>query len=245
MWHHKTVLETLAELESEEAKGLSQSEAAERLKRWGQNVLPEQQGDGAFRLLLRQLASPLVYILLIGATLTVWLGAFEDAIFITLAVAVNIGVGFWQEYRSSNILKALKRIVPMRAFVRRDWSVRELDARTLVPGDIIILKAGSLVPADARIIESRSLSVNEASLTGESMPVLKETLLIHKDAPLADRRNMVFMGTVIMRGEGLAVTVHTGALTEIGRISALTQEARHVTSPLKASMASLSRSIAL
>src|SRR3989344_7220581 len=245
MWHHKTVSETLGELESDEGKGLSREEASRRLKRYGSNILPERKEDGVFQLLLRQLISPLVYILLIGAALTLWLGAFEDAIFITLAVVVNISVGFWQEYHSSNILKALKRIVPMRAFVCRNWSVSEIDARTLVPGDIIILKAGSLVPADARIIEVHSLSVNEASLTGESMPVVKETLLIHEDAPLPDRRNMVFMGSVVVRGEGRAVVTHTGALTEIGRISALTQAARHVTSPLKASMASLSQIIAL
>ncbi len=245
MWHHKTVSKTLAELESDEGKGLSNEEASRRLKRYGSNILPERKEDGAFRLLLRQLVSPLVYILLIGASLTLWLGAFEDAIFITLAVVINIGVGFWQEYRSSNILKALKRIVPMRAFVRRNWEVHELDAHTLVPGDVIILKAGSLVPADARIIEVQSLSVNEASLTGEGMPIVKETLLIHEDAPLADRRNMVFMGSVIVRGEGLAVVVHTGALTEIGRISALTQAAAHAVSPLKAGMTTLSRIIAL
>lgn len=246
MWHLLSSEETLRKLRTKAEKGLSHAEAVERLAHEGKNVLPEGKETHWWNFLLRQFKSPLVYILLIGALLSSILGELVDVGVIILAVFANVAVGFWQEYRSSNILEKLRAIIQVRTVVIRDGAAHEIDAEDLAPGDIILLKSGNKVPADARILSCRHLEINEALLTGESSPVHKiSESLQDPDIPLGDRRNMAYMGTIIVSGEGTAVVVETGAQSEIGKIALLTQKTEDDPTPLQQRIGRLGKLIAL
>ena len=246
MWHHLELEEVLDRFSVDVAKGLENAEAEKRRGQYGFNVLPRGKKKTWWRFLLRQFKSPLVYILVIGAILTAWLGEYIDTSVILLAVAVNVAVGFWQEFRSNNILEHLQKIVKVSAYVIREGETHEVEAATLVPGDIILLKSGIKVPADARLVSSSDLEINEAILTGESAPVKKSSdRLATKDLPVGDRKNMVHMGTVIEKGEGRAVVVATGGDTEIGTIALLTQSAEDAPTPLQERIGKLGQKISI
>jgi Ca2+-transporting ATPase len=243
MWHDSAVKETLAQLKTNESSGLSEDEVLLRLEKEGTNILPREKKKAWWQLFLSQFKNPLVGILLVAAIITALLKEWTDTTVIMVVVILNSIIGFWQEFRSSNILEKLQRLITVKARVMRDGKIREIDAEKLVSGDIIILKTGMKVPADARIIICRELETNEALLTGESSPVKKKDKTLLEKTPLADRINMVFMGTVVETGEAKAVVVATGAKTEIGQIAKLTQAAEEEKTPLQEKLGRLGKII--
>jgi len=227
-WHTRSAEETLSALGSDAARGLGEEEARRRLSAQGPNELVEQGRKGPLRILLRQFLSLMVGLLVGAAAVSgVLLGEWEDALVIMVIVVLNALLGFWQEYRAERALEALKAMSRPLAKVRRDGQVRELPGRELVPGDVVLLEAGSLIPADARLLESANLKAQEAALTGEAEAVEKRTsALSEAELPLGDRRNMVYMGTAVTYGRASAVVVATGMSTELGRIAGLLEETR-------------------
>jgi len=221
--------------------GLSRAEYKKKLLEYGPNELPKETGFKALAFLWGQVQSPLVYILLIAAVLAFFAGEKLDTIIIVASVILNVGIGFYQEYSSSQILKRLAEKVKVMAYVKRGGNIKEVEAAELVQGDVIFLKNGMKVPADARLFRAKDLFANEALLTGESAPVKKEIEKIEGEKVVGDRKNMVFMGSAVERGEGDAVVVKTGRQTEIGQIATLTEESDEEMTPLQERMAKLGK----
>lgn len=213
--------------------GLSENEAFLRLKRYGLNKLPEEKPISKFSLFLKQFKSPLVFILVIAGVITLFLKDFSDSIIIWLIIVFNAFIGFFQENKTNQILMALKKSVTKRAHIIRDGNEKEVESQYLVPGDIIVLEPGYYVPADGRLISSSFLKVNEASLTGEWWPIKKTTNLVLPETALFERENMVYMGTLVEEGRGLAVVVATGAETEIGKIAKTAKEIKEAQTPFQ------------
>jgi potassium/sodium efflux P-type ATPase len=237
-WHALAAGRVLQELNSN-PEGLSPAEAQSRLARYGANRVQRSRGEGPFRILLRQLATPLVYILVVSATAAVLLGKVTDAAVILAVVFINTLVGFVQELRAGQAIEALSRMVPVKATIRRADDSLEVPADQIVPGDVVILQAGDRVPADLRLLEVDNLHVEEAALTGESLPVAKHDAPVPPDAPIGDRRSMAFGGTLVTAGTATAVAVATGNRTELGRISELLAETTAVETPLTRRLATL------
>jgi Mg2+-importing ATPase len=206
------------------ARGLPSAEAADRLRRYGANSVEEQRRVTALRLLLRQFESPLVLILVFGASISMVLRDWVDASIILAIVLGSTLLGFAQEYRASAAVAALRRRLALTVQVIREGTVQTIAASALVPGDVIQLAAGNLVPADGVILDARDFLVTEASLTGESFPVEKQRGVLPADAPLAGRTNCVFLGTSVRSGTATALVVKTGRNTAFGSIAARLQE---------------------
>ncbi|OGZ03388.1 MAG: hypothetical protein A2430_00855 [Candidatus Liptonbacteria bacterium RIFOXYC1_FULL_36_8] len=218
-WHTKTVPEVLLALDSRE-HGLTKEEATERFQKYGLNKLPEGKVDGLLLIFFRQFQSPLIYILFAAAGIVFAMGEVIDASIIFAVLLFNAIVGTIQEGKAQNTLLALKKFAETSATVLRDGKEIIVPDIEVMLGDIIILQEGEKVPADARIIFGNTLKVDEASLTGESEPVTKTNTVVPADnLPVADQKNMVFKGTHILSGSGMAVVVATGLVTEIGKIA--------------------------
>lgn len=224
-WHLKDAGAIAAELETSAEVGLASRAAREKLQRYGANALSETPPRSGLSILLDYFKSVPVALLAAAAGLSLVTGGVADAVVIMGVVALNAALGYATESQSERIIHSLKHLVKPSAFVIRDGNLVEISAQEIVPGDILVLKPGSYVPADARLIEADRLSVDESALTGESIPVTKtpETLT-RPDAPLAERTNMVYMGTIVTGGQGLAVVVATGQNTEMGTIQTLVGE---------------------
>ncbi len=220
-WHSLSLEKIKEELSANLTEGLKETEVKERHRVFGFNALPEEKPKSQFRIFLEQFKSPLIYILVIAGGFTLFLKDFTDSIVIFGIVFLNAAIGFFQERKTSKILAELKKIIKEKAHVIRDGNEKEIDASELVPGDIFVIEAGSRVPADGRLITSYSLKINEAVLTGEWLA--KETLTdkLPGDTPLADRSNMVYLGTIVEEGKGVAVATTIASRTEIGKISQL------------------------
>ncbi len=240
-WHTIPLTEVFSATKSDK-NGLSSSEATQRLKESGRNTLPQEKPYSKIRLFLRQFNSPLMYILLTTVFISFSLKHYSDSIFIIVVLLINTTVGFYQENKANQSLAALKRMVKIRARVLRDGYEKEIDSEELVAGDIVLLKSGDKVPADGRIIESKGLKVNEASLTGESQSVEKKIVdLLPENAPLPERSNMVFMGTIIEEGRAIAIITATGINTQIGEVVSLLKETKERRTPLQKKVITLSR----
>ncbi|MEK7133701.1 MAG: HAD-IC family P-type ATPase [Patescibacteria group bacterium] len=241
-WYARSVPAVLDELHSGEL-GLSAVEAARRLKEFGPNALPEKRPDPIAVLFIRQFQSPLIYILLAASTAVFFMGEVVDASIILAVLIFNAIVGTIQEGKAQNTLRALKDLVETKAIVLRGEKEVILSDHGIVPGDIILLQEGAKVPADARIIRAQNLRVDGSSLTGESEPADKiEGVLTAKNLQVADQTNMLFKGTNVVAGNGLAVVVATGLSTEIGKI-AKEISAVDTDVPLKSNVRHLSRAI--
>ncbi len=223
------------------AQGLSQSEAASRLTRDGPNELRQKEPPGAARLLLEQFKSPVIWVLLAACGVSVALGHVFDAIAIGTIVVVNAVIGFFQEYRAERALLALRSLTAPHAKVVRDGAVKQVPAREVVEGDLLVLEAGDLVPADARLCEAHQLAANEATLTGESMPAQKSTAAAAPGAPLAERQDTIFMGTAIATGTGRALVAATGMKTELGRVAHLLATVEETETPLQSRLTRVSQ----
>ncbi len=224
-------------------QGLSTKEAAKRLAKGSLNKLPESKKWSPVLSFIRQFKSPLVYILLAAGIISWFLKEYVDTQVILAAVLINAIVGFIQENKANKTLEQLKKISVFRAIVRRDGVDQEIDGLSLVPGDILILRAGDKVPADARVFATIDLEVNEAVLTGESLPVFKNSKSVAKDLALADRKSMVYAGTYIVGGSGQAVVVSSGRQTEFGQLADLISKTESEQTPLQKKLGDLSRLI--
>jgi Mg2+-importing ATPase len=201
------------------SRGLTSSEAKQRLTRYGANLLKPRKRAGVLFLFLAQFKSPIILILLGAAVLSFFVRDPTDALIILGIILLSSLLGFWQEHRATNAVESLLAKVQTEAEVTRDGEYKEIFAGEIVPGDVVTMKAGDVVPADCLVLESKDLFANEATLTGETFPVDKVAETLSPDTPLARRRNCLFMGTHIVSGTGVAVVVHTGRDTEFGRIS--------------------------
>lgn len=231
-WHSLSAKEVLSKF-SVSVDGLSQVEVERRRKKFGNNSLPTEKRLSRVKILLFQFRSPLVYILLIASFISLWLNEKLDALVIAIAIFINVIIGFIQEDKANRALEQLKKMVERRAWVIRGGKQRNINVEEIVPGDIVILEEGVRVPADGRIIEASNLSINEAGLTGESMPVSKSHKTLSKLVVLPERKNMVYMGTLVVSGRGFFIATETGLRTHFGEIAKLVKETKEESTPLQ------------
>ena len=212
--------------------GLDTPEAAHRLERHGANALTPAKTRGPLGRLAAQFHNVLIYVLILAAGITALLGHWLDTGVILGVVLINALIGFIQEGKAEKALASIRQMLSQKATVRREGHILTLAAEQLVPGDVILLQPGDKVPADARIFRARNLKVEEAILTGESLPVDKNTAAVGHDAAIGDRRGMSLSGTLVVAGQGEAVVTATGDDTEIGRISGMLRDVEQLTTPL-------------
>ena len=218
-WHTKEIPTLLAELSTTE-NGLTQAEAASRLKIHGLNSLPRQAGPTWWQVLGRQFKSPLIYILIVAALVSAFIGDFTDAIFIAMILLLNAIIGGFQEWRAEQSAQALQKLLQFHTTVEREGELLEINAEQVVPGDVIWLESGNRVPADIRLLMTHGLEVDESLFTGESLVVLKDPAWSGSlQTPIADRINMAHAGSTITRGRGKGVIVATGTETAIGQLA--------------------------
>ncbi len=241
-WHNLSPDEALLVLNSRRS-GLAETETKRRLLQYGPNELKGKKKTPPILVFLRQFLSPLIYILLAAVIVSVIVEHFIDAAVIMGVLLLNAVIGFIQETRAESAMEALIQMAAPRARVRRDGNVKQIPAREIVPGDILLLETGDKVPADARLIEVSNLKVNEATLTGESMAVEKHTKVIGGAVPVAERKNLVYMGTIVTYGRTTAMAVRTGMSTEIGKIATAIQEIKPEKTPLQKSVSKLGQYI--
>jgi calcium-translocating P-type ATPase len=241
-WHSEPAPEVIGALDTG-PDGLSSAAARSRLARYGPNRLPVATGPSAARLLLDQVRTPLMWALLAAGALALALGEIEDGLVVLAVVALNAVISFAQEYRAGRAIAALAEMVADPARVRRDGAWLEIPADEVVPGDVLEVAQGERVAADLRLLEATALRAQESALTGESEPVAKDVAPVAADAPLAERRSLVYAGTVIAAGSGRGVTVATGTGTELGRISALIGAVEPLETPLTRDLARFGRVI--
>ncbi len=228
-------------LETDPQRGLSGAEAARRLERYGPNVLPAAGGGGLLRRILRQFHNPLIYVLIAAGVVTAVLGEYVDSAVIFAVVLTNAAIGYAQESRAEAALDSLRSMVRTEARVIRDGELRPISSDDLVPGDLVVLEAGDKVPVDLRLVRLAELRVDESALTGESVPVDKLEAELPVGTPVADRRNMVWSGTLIAAGGGAGIAVATGAETELGQIHRLVGTAEALATPLTRKLARFSK----
>jgi P-type Ca2+ transporter type 2C len=233
-WFRTDIPSVLSQLETTPTTGLSQTTVDARLNQYGPNELVEKPPKSAWAILWEQLINPLVLLLIGAAAVSALLGKVDSFIAIVAIVIINAILGVSQEYRAEQAMAALKKMAAPLVRVRRDGKVQDVQSRTLVPGDVVLLEAGTVVPADSRLIEAANLRVAEAALTGESQPVEKDIAVIDKsDVSLGDRHNMVYMGTSVTYGRGVAVVTGTGMKTELGKIADLLQNVEQEKTPMQ------------
>jgi magnesium-transporting ATPase (P-type) len=230
-WHAMPAEDAVAALGSHHA-GLSADEAARRLIEAGPNRLPQPKRRGPLMMLLSQFHNVLIYVLMIAGVVTLILGHTVDSAVIFAVVVLNAVIGFLQEGKAERALEAIRHMLTPKALVMRDGHKLEIDAATLVPGDVVLIQSGDKVSADLRLIHSKGLRIQEAVLTGESLPVEKSSHPTHPDAPLAERTSMAYSGTGVVAGQAAGIVVATGQATEIGRITTMLAEAPRLTTPL-------------
>ncbi len=244
-WHQKDIDDVIRELGSTR-EGLSSDEALRRLMRYGPNELMEKKKKSLFMMFLDQFRDFMIIVLILAAIVSGIIGEPSDTIAIIVIVILNAVIGFVQEYRAEKAMAALKKMAAPTALAIRDAMPANIPARELVPGDIVILEAGKIVPADMRLIETAQLRVEEAALTGESVPVDKHIEALHDEhLPLGDRRNMVYRGTFVTNGRGIGIVTETGMNTEIGRIATMLQEEEEVKTPLQKRLANFGQKLAI
>jgi P-type Ca2+ transporter type 2C len=233
-WHKLEVATVLEQLGTDITSGLQEEEAARRLSIDGPNELVELKQKGIWSILWEQLTATMVVILIIAAVVTFFVGDHKDTAAIMAIVILNTILGSFQNYKAEKAMAALRRLSAPSVKVRRNGQVKEIPSREVVPGDILLLESGNLVPADCRLLESMSLKTQEASLTGESEPVEKcQQVISGEDLPLGDRRNMVYLGTIVTHGRGRAIVTETGMRTELGRIAEMIQKVEQEATPLQ------------
>ena len=244
VWHTLSLEATVDRLKSDDARGLTQTEAAERLSRFGPNSIAQAQERSAVSILIAQFKSLIVGLLVVATVIAFAMNEPLEGSAILVVIFVNAMIGFFTEWRAEQALNALQRQTVPVGHVIRDGVEHEIPAKDLVPGDLVVLSAGTRVPADGRIVEAIRLQIEEAVLTGESLPVNKTSEAVAEvDAALGDRLNMGFLGTTITDGRGRMLVTSTGAQTEVGKIGTLINEAASRTSPLEQQLAQLGRLI--
>jgi Ca2+-transporting ATPase len=242
-WHAIPLTEAVRLLDSDLRSGLLGAEASARLESFGANEIRRAARPSPWQLFARQFASVVIWILIAAAVVSAILGERLDAAAILTIVVLNAVVGFFQEYRAEQSVAALSRLTAPNARVIRDGAIRVIPGAAVVPGDVVVLEAGDLVAGDGRLIEASALAADEASLTGESEPVAKSAGQCAPEVLMADRTNMVFMGTSVVRGTGRALVVATGMETEFGRIAQLLEGAASDETPLQKRLDKVARQL--
>ena len=241
-WYSLSPPEVLKRLKTN-IQGLTQEEAQKRLVQYGENKLEEKKPVTPWQIFFNQFKSVLIAILLIASIASFAIGEVTDAFTILAIVILNAILGFTQEFKAEKALEALKKMLALKAKVIRAGNLMSIDTRFIVPGDIVVLEIGEKVPADIYLLETESLQIDESVLTGESVPVSKETGVLPQGTSLAEQKNMAFTGTTVTNGYGQGVVVATGMETEFGKIARLTQEVKQEESPLKKRLNVLGRRI--
>jgi len=241
--HTIPINQLIAELNSEKEKGISAVEATKRLQKFGGNIIQSEKGKHPLKILLAQFHNLMFYLLLIAAGLSFWFKEYLDATAILLVILINALIGFWMELQAQRSMNALKKLASVPSKVFRDGKLIEISSEELVPGDMLFLEAGDMITADARIIQSTQLSVNEASLTGEAMPVEKRENELPEETSLAERSNMLHKGTYVTNGNTRALVTSTGMQTELGKIAHLVQSAEQSATPLELKLQVFSRKL--
>ncbi|MBW2976905.1 calcium-translocating P-type ATPase, SERCA-type [Candidatus Woesearchaeota archaeon] len=257
MYHSKKESEIFRELATGK-EGLAEKEAEKRLQKYGLNEIKEEKKISPLRILISQFKNFLIYILFAAVVVSTIIGYqdyishggsllehFIDSIVI-LIILILIGIiGFIQEFRAEKAIEALKKLASLKAKVIRDGKKRVIDVNKLVPGDVIVLETGDKIPADSRLIEIANLQTQEASLTGESIPIKKELRVLQEKTLIADQLNMVFSGTIVTNGRGRAIVVRTGMQTEIGKIARMIQETKPDPTPLQIKLEKLGKMLGI
>jgi Ca2+-transporting ATPase len=244
-WYQLSIKEVFRKLGTSE-NGLTDIEARQRLEQYGRNKLAEEGKISKLKILFHQFTSPLIYILLIAGTVTILLKEYIDSGVIFAVVILNAIIGYIQEYKAEESVRALKKMVVPKARVIRDGREKEINSEELVPGDIVLLASGTKVPADIRLIHTIELKVEEAMLTGESIPAEKMTAPIKQDnLTPGDQKNMAFMGTIVVAGRSKGVVVETGSNTVLGSIAKEVKEIGLVKAPLQEKIHRFARAIGL
>jgi Ca2+-transporting ATPase len=243
--HAREVSDVLVDLEVDPETGLSDAEVERRRRHHGRNELGRAERASAAKILLDQVRSTVVVLLAVAAVVGAVFGEVAEAIAVFIVLVLNTATGFITELRAARSMESLQQLVTTAAEVERDDRRDEIEAGELVPGDIVGIEAGERIPADLRIIEAENLTVEESSLTGESEPVDKSEHPVDADAPLAERHDMLLMGTTAQTGRGRGVVTATGADTEVGRVAELAQQAEDTEAPLQAGLERLGRILSL
>jgi len=217
-WHSLETEAVYKELQSG-PEGLEYEEAADRLRFYGPNTLPLKEPPGIWTILLHQVLNPLIFILLAAAVASVAIGEVTDAIFILVVIALNSGLGAYQEYQAERSAASLQRLLKFMARVRRSGRENEIPSEEVVPGDIVLLESGNKSPADLRLVQAYGLAADESFLTGESIAAEKQTGSLPEDTGVSDRKNMVFAGSTITSGRAVGIVVGTGLETQVGIIA--------------------------
>ncbi len=244
-WHAHEPDDVLRTLTVDPQQGLSANEAKQRLAAHGLNVLEVSKREHWYQVLARQFLDVLIAILMIAAIISLAIGEIGDAITIFAIIVLNGILGFVQEWKAEKALEALARMLAPECKVLRDGRQQTIEARLLVPGDIVILEIGDRVPADLRLLEAVNLKADESTLTGESASVHKDTAPVAADAPLAGRRSMVWMGTSITNGRARGIVANTGMSTEFGRIAQLTRSIEAESTPLQRKLSVLGKKLGI
>lgn len=251
MFEQSSAAEAVAELKTDSVRGLTETEAAKRLAAYGRNEMKGARKKTVLESFLEQLNDPLIYVLIVAAAVSNFLGEYSDAIIIGVVVMLNATVGVLQEGKARKALESLKKLTSPKAFVIRDGRRQELPAAELVRGDLVWLEAGCQVPADLRLTESVNLKIEESALTGEAVPVDKDSafLPLNREGkaaiPLGDRRNMAYMSTIVTYGRGQGIVTATGMDTELGQIATMITEAKEEMTPLQKRLGELGKVLSL
>ncbi|MCM1188834.1 MAG: cation-translocating P-type ATPase [bacterium] len=248
MLEQYSAAEAAAELSTDEKAGLSAAEASRRLGLYGKNEMKEARKKTAAESFLEQLNDPLIYVLLAAAAVSVFLGEISDAAIIGVVVILNAAVGVLQEGKARRALESLKKLTSPRAMVIREGRRMEIAASELVKGDLVCLEAGCQVPADMRLVSAANLKIEESALTGESLPMEKDSAFQAprgRQIPLGDRRNMAYMSTVVTYGRGEGIVAATGMETELGRIASMITEGKEELTPLQKRLGELGKVLSL
>jgi len=242
LWYKKSKNEILQELDVDEKNGLSSTEALRRLEKYGKNKLETKKKKTLFKQFLSQLKDVMIYILIIAAIISAFLGEISDALIILLVIIINAVIGVIQESKAEKALDALKELSTPKALVKRDGSLKEILSEDIVPGDIVIIDAGRYIPGDLRLIDTANLKIEESAFTGESVPSEKDaSFLPDKEIPIGDQNNMAFMSTLATYGRGVGVVVGTGMNTEIGKIAKMIEQEENDETPLQKKLSELGK----
>lgn len=229
--------------ETDGVRGLSREEVASRLEKFGGNSITHEKKKSMWLIFFRQFNSPIVYLLIFAAGLSFFFQEWLDGFAILVVIFINAAIGFYMEFQAERSMEALKKLSILPAKVIRNGELSEINAEEIVPGDLIFLEAGDMVPADGRIARSSQLQVDEAALTGESIPVEKKSQQLKEDTTLAERINMLYKGTFVTKGNAYGIITGTGMQTELGKIASLVQSAEQAATPLEKKLEQFSKKL--